>query len=270
MSSNEPRDRPGFFAKLKSKLFKNHPSSRSRSNNYPGNEGASTRFGTPSPAVSSTPGDSASRQLANTTSPHLASDSPPNPPNTTRNTPTPADFSASANEQQRIAISLLQEIDFYERLQNRVFLFRLLPPLRFRVTLVRNVNGRPHQIETVMSMEELRGQLMRILNSHAHNQTAPHIHMAAEYPPGYMTYEDLLNFRPRPQGVQNIDRLPTYIYHGEHLPEDKSTCPICLSNYREGEEIRIIPCIHFYHKSCIDEWLRVSKVCPVCKVPIEE
>jgi hypothetical protein len=33
------------------------------------------------------------------------------------------------------------------------------------------------------------------------------------------------------------------------------TCSICTEDFRESEDIRILPCSHIYHKSCIDPWL---------------
>jgi len=42
-------------------------------------------------------------------------------------------------------------------------------------------------------------------------------------------------------------------------------CPICMDNYQTGDYIRVLPCFHKYHKSCIDEWLRPHGDCPVCK-----
>ncbi|RHZ56838.1 hypothetical protein Glove_396g85 [Diversispora epigaea] len=48
--------------------------------------------------------------------------------------------------------------------------------------------------------------------------------------------------------------------------EDQSTCPICLGDFELGEEVRILPCGHQYHTSCIDTWLlEVSSLCPMCK-----
>ncbi|KAK6918222.1 Wall-associated receptor kinase, galacturonan-binding domain [Dillenia turbinata] len=44
------------------------------------------------------------------------------------------------------------------------------------------------------------------------------------------------------------------------------TCPICLSDYCTKETIRCIPeCKHCFHAECIDEWLRNSGTCPVCR-----
>jgi hypothetical protein len=38
----------------------------------------------------------------------------------------------------------------------------------------------------------------------------------------------------------------------------KDCCRICLSEYANGENVKTLPCVHSYHKNCIDKWLKVS------------
>jgi hypothetical protein len=53
------------------------------------------------------------------------------------------------------------------------------------------------------------------------------------------------------------------------LPGDmEEQCPICLIEFEEGDDIRVLPCEkeHVYHKTCIDPWLLdVSSSCPLCR-----
>jgi len=47
-------------------------------------------------------------------------------------------------------------------------------------------------------------------------------------------------------------------------------CMICVEHFQKGDSIRTLPCLHRYHKKCIDEWLRRSCTCPICKHDVTE
>uniref|UniRef100_A0A4W5RDX4 RING-type E3 ubiquitin transferase n=1 Tax=Hucho hucho TaxID=62062 RepID=A0A4W5RDX4_9TELE len=49
-----------------------------------------------------------------------------------------------------------------------------------------------------------------------------------------------------------------------------SDCAICLEKYIEGEELRVIPCSHRFHKKCVDPWLLQHHTCPHCRHNIIE
>ena len=70
-----------------------------------------------------------------------------------------------------------------------------------------------------------------------------------------------------------INSLPTRIIQEEGKEEDEeeqSKCTVCLCSYQVNETVKVLSCCklhlgHIFHSSCIDEWLRRSKVCPLCK-----
>ncbi|XP_065106917.1 E3 ubiquitin-protein ligase znrf3 [Paramisgurnus dabryanus] len=49
-----------------------------------------------------------------------------------------------------------------------------------------------------------------------------------------------------------------------------SDCAICLEKYIDGEELRVIPCAHRFHKKCVDPWLLQNHTCPHCRHNIIE
>jgi len=65
-----------------------------------------------------------------------------------------------------------------------------------------------------------------------------------------------------------IASFPTRILSAEDVeatPEALQVCTICIENFAEGDEEKTLPCFHRFHRTCIDEWLGRSGVCPICK-----
>ncbi|CAO1628101.1 unnamed protein product [Sympodiomycopsis kandeliae] len=86
-----------------------------------------------------------------------------------------------------------------------------------------------------------------------------------------------------PNTATSISTLspPTGLKYPLHpIPSHRATCPICLCDFEEPpslqpegeaepEPLRLLPCNHVLHMSCVDEWLcTVSGRCPVCQKPI--
>ncbi|KAJ8403848.1 hypothetical protein AAFF_G00347160 [Aldrovandia affinis] len=47
-------------------------------------------------------------------------------------------------------------------------------------------------------------------------------------------------------------------------PSCSPACAICLEDFLEGQDLRIVPCAHEFHKECVDPWLLQHRTCPLC------
>jgi len=84
---------------------------------------------------------------------------------------------------------------------------------------------------------------------------------------------DLLgSLEPVPGGVDSavVEANTTTLLHEVSAAERsggalQTQCSVCLEQFKQGEELRMLPCMHRYHRGCIDRWLAQSAACPVCK-----
>ncbi|KAM7513026.1 hypothetical protein LguiB_011901 [Lonicera macranthoides] len=72
----------------------------------------------------------------------------------------------------------------------------------------------------------------------------------------------------------NINLVSSFKYkkdgEGNDLVNCEYECPVCLSVFEEGEEVRQLPrCKHSFHAPCIDMWLYSHFDCPLCRSPVE-
>ncbi|PSR96105.1 E3 ubiquitin-protein like [Actinidia chinensis var. chinensis] len=49
---------------------------------------------------------------------------------------------------------------------------------------------------------------------------------------------------------------------------EDAVCCICLAKYAENDELRELPCCHFFHVECVDKWLKINASCPLCKYEV--
>lgn len=50
--------------------------------------------------------------------------------------------------------------------------------------------------------------------------------------------------------------------------EEEDKCPICLDALKRYQNIKTLPCIHKFHKKCVDNWLRHEMFCPTCRTVV--
>ncbi|NXS14229.1 RNF43 ligase, partial [Neodrepanis coruscans] len=76
------------------------------------------------------------------------------------------------------------------------------------------------------------------------------------------------------QTLQAIGQLATRRYQPRCRPASRwdsasscssaPVCAICLEEFTEGQELRIISCSHEFHRECVDPWLQQHHTCPLC------
>uniref|UniRef100_A0A0E0H0N3 RING-type domain-containing protein n=1 Tax=Oryza nivara TaxID=4536 RepID=A0A0E0H0N3_ORYNI len=61
--------------------------------------------------------------------------------------------------------------------------------------------------------------------------------------------------------------MPILLYStGLKLNTVSPMCAICLSDFEDGEHVRVLPkCNHGFHVRCIDRWLLARSTCPTCR-----
>lgn len=71
----------------------------------------------------------------------------------------------------------------------------------------------------------------------------------------------------------NKKKLTEYLHNNkvikitqDFLNDNKiNECVICLNDFLETHTIRKLDCGHVFHSNCIEEWLNINIICPVCK-----
>ena len=46
---------------------------------------------------------------------------------------------------------------------------------------------------------------------------------------------------------------------------EKETCSICYAEYTDEDKVKILPCSHVFHTTCIAEWFAENHNCPMCR-----
>ncbi|KAM9368340.1 E3 ubiquitin-protein ligase RNF115 [Phaethornis superciliosus] len=74
----------------------------------------------------------------------------------------------------------------------------------------------------------------------------------------------LENTGPPPADKEKISSLPTVTVTQEQV-DTGLECPVCKEDYTLAEQVRQLPCNHFFHSNCIVPWLELHDTCPVCR-----
>uniref|UniRef100_A0A673IAE8 RING-type E3 ubiquitin transferase n=1 Tax=Sinocyclocheilus rhinocerous TaxID=307959 RepID=A0A673IAE8_9TELE len=76
------------------------------------------------------------------------------------------------------------------------------------------------------------------------------------------------NTGPPPAEKEMISSLPTISISSEQAA-CQLECPVCREEYSEGESVRQLPCLHYFHSNCIVPWLQLHDTCPVCRESLD-
>lgn len=82
-------------------------------------------------------------------------------------------------------------------------------------------------------------------------------------PASQLTEEEQVKIAKR---IGLIHHLPCGTYDGSKKTRE---CVICMGDFIIGDRMRYLPCVHMYHKRCIDDWLMRSFTCPSCMEPVD-
>jgi Ring finger domain len=75
-------------------------------------------------------------------------------------------------------------------------------------------------------------------------------------------------YRPRGLDEEKFEGLKTAHFNSS-LGLNVDNCVICIEDFAENEEIKLLPCQHPFHTQCIASWLKGSTKCPLCKYEID-
>ncbi|KAK9948413.1 hypothetical protein M0R45_003989 [Rubus argutus] len=92
--------------------------------------------------------------------------------------------------------------------------------------------------------------------------------MIAIFAPRHWLYSRGRNQLPKSVDAKVVEALPCFTFSSARLGEchSEETCAICLENYKDAEILKVLPCQHEFHSSCVDSWLtKWGTCCPVCK-----
>jgi len=83
-------------------------------------------------------------------------------------------------------------------------------------------------------------------------------------------YEQLLDLAEKlsdPNRFNKVDiqQFFSYRFKTSTLSSKQTACVICMSHFKNGQHIRVLPCQHEYHSKCIARWFTMNSSCPICR-----
>lgn len=67
--------------------------------------------------------------------------------------------------------------------------------------------------------------------------------------------------------INNISTFP-FKKNNFNITNDTHNCIVCMCEIEDNEECKKLKCGHMFHSNCIDNWLRRTLECPMCRIEI--
>ncbi|CAF0735654.1 unnamed protein product [Rotaria sp. Silwood1] len=75
-----------------------------------------------------------------------------------------------------------------------------------------------------------------------------------------------MTINPNPPATQeNIDAVPVVAFGQEPDQFNQTDCAICRTNFETSELLKKLECGHLFHSECVANWLRITRICPICR-----
>ncbi|KAM8885979.1 RING finger protein 215 isoform 4-T4 [Spinachia spinachia] len=82
---------------------------------------------------------------------------------------------------------------------------------------------------------------------------------------------DDVELLPKQDVLKRMSSLKTKTYRqpkpwcDPSQPVETDNCAVCLEPFNNNQCLRVLPCLHEYHRDCVDPWLLLHHTCPLCK-----
>lgn len=115
------------------------------------------------------------------------------------------------------------------------------------------------------TINDLQDNIINIINTNNSNNDYIQFNIEFEYnTPQEEEKEEYNNYFKNCNEINNCLSKPEKIKKDDIILNE--TCFICMDNYKCNEYKRILPsCKHYFHKKCIDKWLKQKASCPICR-----